>query len=86
MQRSTVMDIEMIKSQINRLIESDHKKLRELGWLLYNCNAHELGLSKDDVNHFLKILGESDLNRDIEDEIEKAYEEGYEDALREYGN
>jgi hypothetical protein len=70
---------------INKLIESENKTLRELGWLFYNSNANDMGLDKDGVHKCLKLLVESDFNKDLDDEMQKAYDEGYEDALNEHG-
>lgn len=59
---------------IQKLIASEFDMLNKLGWLLYNRDNQDCGLSKDELYKLLHIVNE--------EEIYKEYKTGYDEGLQ----
>ena len=63
--------------EINKLISSDFNMLKKLGWLLYNRQDQNGGLTKDELNELLHILSVEEMEK----EYQMAYDEGLDDGV-----
>ncbi|MEK4824494.1 hypothetical protein NSS71_08040 [Niallia sp. FSL W8-0951] len=62
---------------IQKLINSDYEILEKFGWLLYNREDQNAGLSQEEVYELMKILNEDTMEK----EYRAAYEEGMSDGI-----
>lgn len=59
--------------ETNKLINSDFDMLKKLGWMLYNREDQDGGLTKEELNALLHIINENS--------IDEIYREGYNECL-----
>ncbi|WP_219620072.1 hypothetical protein [Bacillus sp. T33-2] len=69
----------IIVLEINNLINSEHKMLRDFGWLLYGRQNQDGGLTKEELNELLQIV----TVENMENEYQTAYNEGFNDGVSE---
>lgn len=59
--------------KVNKLMNSHHECLHKLGWLIFNREDQNGGLSLDELERLLDIIDH--------DTIEEIYNDGYRDGL-----
>ncbi|MGG3890243.1 hypothetical protein [Metabacillus fastidiosus] len=63
--------------EVNKLINSGFEMLEKIGWLIYNRENQNRGLSKEELYDLLRIT----TVQEMEKEYHKAYDEGVNDTL-----
>jgi hypothetical protein len=67
----------MMELEINKLITSEFKMLKELGWLLYNREDQNGGLILNEVHKLLKAVTAEELEKEIKDSYDEGFNCGY---------
>jgi hypothetical protein len=62
--------------EINKLINSEFEPIQKLGWLLYNREDQNGGLTKEEVYKLIEIFADGD----FEEILEEQYLEGFKDG------
>jgi LmbE family N-acetylglucosaminyl deacetylase len=66
--------------EINRLIDDDHPQIKRLGWLLYNRDERDAGMTEDETEQLAGIIAElAEELADIPD-ADELYRLGYADG------
>lgn len=60
----------------NKLISSDFEMLRKLGWLIYDREDQDGGLTTDELEELLKIVTEDEMQRICQEAHNEGFEEG----------
>jgi hypothetical protein len=63
--------------EINKLITSEFKMLKELGWLLYNREDQNGGLTLNEVHKLLKAVTVEELEKEIKDSYDEGFNDGH---------
>jgi hypothetical protein len=62
--------------EINKLIESDYDSISKVGWLLYDIQDRNTGLTQDELVHIVSLLGNSDIDKELEKEYDRGFDDG----------
>lgn len=64
--------------KINKMIGSHEKSMNDIGKFLYWNNAHEKGLTPEQVNELCEII--QNLEHDLDEVRSESYDDGYDDG------
>jgi hypothetical protein len=64
--------------ETQKLINSDFDMLKKVGWLVYNRENQEAGLSKDELNELLQIVSDEEMEKEYQIAYNEGFNEGYE--------
>lgn len=67
----------MLMFEINKLISSEIDILTKVGWLLYNREDQNGGLSKNELDDMLRILTVEEMGRELQASYDEGFDDGY---------